>query len=148
LILKNGGDFKLYNTDNSGSAALYVDTNGEVITSGNFTAVGSVKATAFYYSSDRTLKENIRPLTGSLGKVLNLSGVAFNFKDDAAKKTTIGLIAQDVERILPEIVERSEISGLESVDYAKIVPVLIEAVKEQQKEIEGLKQQIELLKEK
>jgi len=87
-------------------------------------------------------------LNDSLGKILNLNGVEFNFKNDATKKETIGLIAQDVEKILPEIVAKSETTGLESVDYAKIVPVLIEAVKEQQKEIQSLKSQIQLLQGK
>jgi hypothetical protein len=146
FIIQNGGDLKIYTPGNIGSSSLYVDNNGEIITPGDFVA-GNVRASAFYYLSDISLKENIQPLTDSLDKILNLSGVEFNFKDDAAKKKTIGLIAQDVEKILPEIVVKSETTGLESVDYAKLVPVLIEALKEQQKEIDNLKSQMESLKE-
>ncbi len=103
---------------------------------------GDIGADAFYYRSDESVKENIQPISHALEKIIALRGVKFNFKFDKTKTETIGLIAQEVEKVLPEIVSESEESGLKFVDYAKVGPVLIEAVKEQQKQIEILKTQL------
>jgi len=105
---------------------------------------GGVRATAFYYTSDLALKTNIKPLENSLAKILQLQGVSFNWKDSG--EPSIGLIAQEVEKIFPELVSGNE--GSKTVDYGKLVPVLIEAIKEQQNEIEKLKLEIEALKSK
>ena len=69
--------------------------------------------------------------------------MSFNWKDSG--RTSIGLIAQDVEKIFPEIVSTDE-AGIKSVDYAKLIAPLIEAIKEQQSQIEELKLEIEELK--
>ena len=105
---------------------------------------GNVRATGFYYTSDLALKTNIKPLENSLAKILQLQGVSFNWKDSG--ELSIGLIAQEVEKIFPELVSGNE--GSKTVDYGKLVPVLIEAIKEQQNEIEKLKLEIEALKSK
>jgi len=105
---------------------------------------GDVRATGFYYTSDLALKTNIKPLENSLAKILQLQGVSFNWKDSG--EPSIGLIAQEVEKIFPELVSGNE--GSKTVDYGKLVPVLIEAIKEQQNEIEKLKLEIEALKSK
>ncbi len=103
-----------------------------------------VSAPAFYYTSDRRLKKNIRPIDGSLEKIGQLDGVYFDWiKDDSP---SMGLIAQDVEKTFPEAVITNPQSGLESVDYAKIVAPLVEAVKNQQQQIEELKSEIKTLK--
>ncbi len=96
---------------------------------------GSVAATAFYYTSDVGLKKNIEPLSDSLEKILSLQGASFNWKD--SDEPSIGLIAQEVEKIFPEAVSGSE--GEKTIDYAKLIAPMIEAIKEQQKEIEALK---------
>jgi len=103
---------------------------------------GTVGATAYYYVSDTALKENIVALENSLEKILQLQGVSFNWRD--SKEKSIGLIAQEVERIFPEAVYGE--TGQKSVDYGKLIAPLIEAIKEQQKEIEKLKAEVELLK--
>lgn len=106
---------------------------------------GNVYAPAFYYSSDRSLKENIRPLTGALDKVLKLAGVSFTWKKDAENpEEQIGFIAQDLEEVVPELVLDVE-EGLKSVDYARLTPLLVEAIKEQQKQIEELRGKVEQL---
>ncbi len=110
-------------------------------------------------SSDRSLKKNIMPLSGSLQKILDLQGVTFEWKSEtelgksdpgniANRKPTelklfgfpegkqIGVIAQDVEKVLPELVQ-TDAEGLKSVDYIKMIPLLIEAIKEQQSLIES-----------
>ncbi|MBU3964744.1 tail fiber domain-containing protein [Patescibacteria group bacterium] len=101
-----------------------------------------LRAPAFYYSSDVTLKDNIKPLENSLERILQLQGVSFNWK--SGREYSIGLIAQDVEKIFPELV--SEVDGLKSIEYGKLVAPLIESIKEQQKEIEELRLEIEKLK--
>ena len=83
-----------------------------------------------------------RPLKDSLNKILKLQGVSFNWRDTG--EPSIGLIAQDVEKVFPEVVFGKE--GEKTIDYAKLIAPLIEALKEQQKEIEELKAEIEQLK--
>ncbi len=112
-------------------------------TIGTLLTSSSVTSGSFIYSSDRALKTNIQPLTNSLDKVLQLNGVSFNWKSTGEK--SIGLIAQDVEKILPELVSGTE--GSKGIVYGNIVALLIEAVKEQQKQIDELKSQIQELKE-
>jgi stage III sporulation protein SpoIIIAA len=93
--------------------------------------------------SDERLKEDIQPITGGLEKVMQLQGVTYKRKDVSDPKTQIGVIAQQVEPILPEVVLTAEDEmGTKSVDYAKMTAVLIEAVKELKQEITQLKQQI------
>jgi len=105
---------------------------------------GEIRADAYWYSSDVILKKEINVLENSLEKVLNLQGVSFRWKNN--EELSIGLIAQDVEKIFPRAVSTSQQSGLKSIDYAKLVAPLIEAIKEQQKEIEELRLEIEKLK--
>lgn len=84
--------------------------------------------------SDQRLKENIEPLQGSVEKLLTLHGVSYAFKID--QKKDIGLLAQNVEAVYPELVQETD--GYKRVDYEKLVAPLIEAVRE-------LNQRIELL---
>ncbi|MGB9680638.1 MAG: tail fiber domain-containing protein, partial [Minisyncoccia bacterium] len=103
---------------------------------------GDVGATAFYYTSDINLKENIQPLNKDevLNKVLSLTGIRFNFKGD--EKTQIGLIAQEVEKVFPEIINTDKNTGIKSIDYGHLTAVLIEAIKAQQNQIEDLNKKV------
>ena len=93
--------------------------------------------------SDERLKEDIQPITGGLEKVMQLQGVSYKRNDVENAKTQIGVIAQQVEPILPEVVLTADDEmGTKSVDYAKMTAVLIEAVKELKQEVTQLKQQI------
>ena len=91
---------------------------------------GSIQAAAFYYSSDRSLKANIEPLSeqGSmLDKIDELKGVSFIWKKTGEK--SIGFIAQELQKIFPELVDtRNE--GHWTVQYSALIPVVVEAVKE------------------
>lgn len=124
-------------------------------TSGELRATNSITS---YYSDER-LKENIKPIENSLAKILSLRGVTYSSNSLAEsfgfkKENMIGVIAQDVEKVLPEIVkpapfdimqlqEGIEISrsgeNYKTVQYEKLIPVLIEAIKELNAEIEKLK---------
>jgi hypothetical protein len=96
--------------------------------------------------SDVTLKKDIEPLSSSLGKVMRLQGVSYDWKVDEypdkgfTGDRQIGFIAQDVEKVFPELV-RTDSKGYKSIYYAQMVAVLAEAIKEQQKEISELKKQ-------
>ena len=96
------------------------------------------------YISDIRLKENITLLRGAIEKVSCLKGIYFNFKGESSDNREIGVIAQDVEKVLPELVSTNE-QGYKSVDYTKLTPVLIEAVKELKAENELLKQRLDAL---
>ena len=102
---------------------------------GTFTAVGNV--TAF---SDARVKTNIKTIDNALSKVLALRGVTYNRTDLEDKSEQIGVIAQEVKEILPQVVQEND--GHYSVAYGNIVGVLIEAIKEQQAQIEELKSRL------
>ena len=126
---------------------LMNDADGQLKLEGNFVASGSISAGSFLYtSSDKNLKTDIKPLQDSLQKVLELQGVSFNWKSTG--QPSIGLIAQDVEKVFPEIVATDSKTGLKSVAYENLIAPLIESVKEQQKEINNLQEQINELKNK
>ena len=92
-------------------------------------------------TSDFTLKENIKPIENPLKKVLDLQGVNFQYKKENDRKKYIGLIAQEVMKIVPEVVfEHDDVFG---INYKLLVPLLVEAVKERQKEIENLKERLD-----
>ena len=98
---------------------------------------GNVLAGAFSQSSSRRWKENISTLERAVDKVMQLRGVSYNWKRDG--RFDIGLVAEEVGAIVPEVVEYED-NGIDarSVDYARLVPLLIEAIKEHQLQIEDL----------
>jgi hypothetical protein len=103
--------------------------------------------------SDRRFKTSIAPLSSSLEKVSSLQGVSYQWdcakwpKKNFSEGKQIGLIAQDVEKVVPEVVTTDK-EGYKSLAYDRLVAVLIEAVKEQQKEIVALRQDLETVKAK
>ena len=102
----------------------------------------------FVQGSDSRLKDNIIPITNSLDKVKSLRGVEFDWNSGVNEGThDVGLIAQEVEAVLPEAVTTQE-DGYKNLAYTKVIPLLVEAMKEQQAMIDALKAEIELLKNK
>lgn len=101
-----------------------------------------------YHSSDVRLKYDISKLTNCLDNLMKIKGVRFNWKKNVIGRTQdIGLIAQDVKKIAPEIVkERSD--GFLAIKYEKMVPILVGAIQDQQEIINELKSEIEALKSK
>jgi hypothetical protein len=109
---------------------------------GAITATGDITA---FFVSDRNLKQNIVNIENSLDKVSKLNGVYYNWTKEALEKhkhlvdeKEVGVIAQDVEAVLPELVATRE-DGTKAVRYERLCAVLIESVKELKKEIEELK---------
>lgn len=115
---------------------------------------GSVAGVGAYQNtSDKRFKKDIKPIDGALKKVLELQGVTFNW-DKTVKaemnfddKNHIGFLAQDLEEVLPQVVFTAEDEmKTKSVAYGDVVPVLVEAIKEQQQQIEDLRAELESLK--
>jgi hypothetical protein len=109
------------------------------MTNGTFTASGDV--VAFGSPSDERLKENIKPIESALDKAMKLQGVTFDWKKSdsiLSIKKDIGFIAQDVQKVAPELVRENE-DGYLSMRHQGITPILLEAIKELKAEIEELK---------
>tara|TARA_R100000234_G_scaffold85410_1_gene54407 strand:+ start:170 stop:1384 length:1215 start_codon:yes stop_codon:yes gene_type:complete len=98
------------------------------------TVTTSVTSASFFYSSDAALKEDIQTIEKPLEKVQALRGVSYKWKDTGRKD--IGLVADEVEKVLPELVVEDK---HKTMDYGHMIGLLVEAIKEQQKEIEELK---------
>ena len=119
--------YKFY-TDDTSSSSMTLDESGNMTIAGTLTQ-----------GSDVRLKENIKPIESALDKVKQMQGVEFNKINSSTKE--IGVVAQEIEKIIPELVLEDK-EGIKSVAYSNITAVLIEAIKEQQKQIEELKQQL------
>ena len=117
------------------------DILGDLLVRGNAKVVGVVTAENFDSLSDLRYKENIRPIENALDKVADLNGIHFDYKNSGNK--SMGLIAQDVQKVFPECV-----SGKDpiSVNYNGIIGALVEAVKELKDQNEQLRKDIEDLK--
>ena len=123
----------------NGSGVLSFDAS-----SGSLRATGDVVA---FSSSDSKYKDNLTPISDALNKTMSLTGYEFdwNNKQTVHSGHDVGVVAQEVERVLPEIVETRE-DDSKAVKYDKMIPLLIESIKEQQSQIDVLKQEIEQLK--
>ena len=141
-------------TAGDGDEAMRIAANGNIGINTTSTSTyrlnvsGSIGASGYYISSDRRLKTNIKNLGYGLKDVLSLQPVSYNWKDTSQKGTQLGLIAQDVKKVIPEIVAGDENTETLKMNYTSLVPVLINAIKEQQKQIDDLKKDIEVLKSK
>ena len=93
-------------------------------------------------SSDKRLKDNIKPIPNAAEKINKIGGYEFDWNDNQElyEGHDVGVIAQEIEAVLPEVVETRE-DGYKAVDYKKIVPLLIEGIKDLQKQINELKKQ-------
>jgi hypothetical protein len=95
-------------------------------------------ATSWTANSDITLKNINSYITDAVNKLMNLSVINYHLKDDTTKKEQIGLIAQEVKEVFPEIIEISE-SGILGLRYTELIPVLVKAIQELKTEINILK---------
>ena len=142
-----GSDKDFFISGNDGGSAITgvrVDFSdaGAIICNGNITAFGN--------TSDIKLKENIEVISDALDKVKQLKGITFNYKKDGKRST--GLIAQDLEKVLPEAIYETidaDINGDPedkhlAIRYGNTVGLLVEAIKEQQKQIETLNDYVKL----
>lgn len=108
-------------------------------------ASGYLRAASWTYGSDRRLKENIAPLQYGLKETLQLKPSKFDYI--TGSKNQFGFIAQDVQTVLPELVSTTE-NGMLGLKTDGMIPVLVNAIQEQQREIEALKERMEILENK
>jgi len=154
LILQNGGDFRIYNGGNAGSVNLYCDTNALLNITGGISCTGDVTA----LTSDMRLKTDIKPLQNALDKICGLSAFTYKFNNIATEfglpsEDQVGVSAQEIQEVLPEAVKSAPFdtaydedgnpyskSGENylTVQYEKLVPLLIEAIKELSDRLEKL----------
>jgi hypothetical protein len=170
-----GYNYGVFGTAYNGYVTIGVYGLGSNASAGNYAGYfdGTVYAPSYISASDLKLKENVAPVDNALDKVLKLSGKTYNYRTAEYKNMGLpegkrfGLVAQDVEQIMPELVrtvnapppmdppkkdEKGNIidqkmgskpgETFKSVNYIELIPVLVEAIKEQQKEIEELKAQL------
>ena len=127
---------RIHSGNRTGGAVIALTNGGNIIANGNVTAYGS--------ASDIRLKENIVPISNALSKVNSLTGYSFNYKGKHDR--LIGVIAQETEKVLPEVVydyenqETGEIN--KAVRYENMVALLIEAVKELKAELDSVKSRL------
>lgn len=136
-------------TDGGGTAELKISTSGDVSAKGDVIA---------YAGSDIRMKDNIIDISNPLNKIKQIRGVEFDWNEKGPSWTRdrqfgnpsgslhdVGVIAQEIQKVLPEAVVKRENSKMLAVDYKKIVPLLIEGIKEQQTMIDDLQDQINKL---
>ena len=154
MLNANAADGASWATVN-GHWAFYINsTNNNANFGGSITAIGNITA----YSDER-IKNNIETIDGALEKVCKMRGIYYNRNDLGEKENAVrrtGVIAQEIEKVLPEVVRENEEKDVDdsgntleggrkrlTVDYGNIVGVLIEAIKEQQVQIDELKKTLE-----
>lgn len=136
LILNCAGNGHISFTDNG--------TEGMRLLNGTLSCTADVVA---FSSSDERLKDNLKPIENSLEKVAQLKGYEFDWNDNQEiyEGHDVGIIAQEVEKVVPEIVETRKETGYKAVKYEKLVPLLINAINEQQETINKLINRIDTL---
>ena len=125
------------------SSPMEIDSSGNISASADIVAEGDVVA---YYTSDIRLKDNLQIIEGSLDKIGEINGYEFDWNEKSPgwaqeRGHDVGVIAQEVQKVLPEVVQERT-NGYLGVDYKRIIPLLIESVKELKQEIEDLKKKV------
>ena len=141
----------------SGSQSTLIGFKNSTITSGSFdyiNATGLMTASGLetsgdviaFGSSDRELKDDIKPIENPLEKMEKIGGYTFTWNDKQStyKGKDVGVVAQEIQSVLPEIVA-GRANGYLGVKYEKIVPLLIESIKELKQEIDEIKEKCDCL---
>jgi hypothetical protein len=139
-------DSVIIHQDSNTANESYLRCTGsnELTVGGTFKAIGDVIA---YSSSDLRFKNNLVRISNPLNKISAISGYEFDWNDkqEVYSGHDVGVVAQEIEQIFPELVSTRQ-DGYKAVKYDKLAPLLIEAIKEQQTQIESQKTEIEELK--
>jgi hypothetical protein len=130
------GLFKITNTTASTSTIT-----GALTVSGGVGVAGRITCTQLVETSTIAFKENVNPITNALDNILKLTGVTYDRKDHTAINEP-GLIAEDVYKIIPNLVTTDENGKPYGVQYTKLVAYLVEAIKDQQQQIDELKKKV------
>jgi hypothetical protein len=121
----------------TGGTASTTTTTGALVVTGGVGVSGQLTAATIVETSSIALKENINPINNALDLVLRLVGVTYDRTDNNEHEA--GLIAEDVDKILPDLVSKDELGNPVGIKYTKLTAYLIEAVKSLKFEIDGLK---------
>ncbi len=125
------------NLNVNGNTTLGNETTDTTTVNGNLYVTQDIFA--FYTPSDKNWKDNVVPISDALDKIISISGNTFDWNEKAPQSgKDVGVIAQEIQEVLPEAVSERE-DGHLSVSYQKLVPLLIEAIKELKQEIDDLK---------
>ena len=124
--------FQFTNSANTTANVLTLSQAGDLVADGNITAF-----------SDARLKENVVTIDSALNKVSQMRGIYYNRIGDETKTRNVGVIAQEIEKVLPEVVHTRE-DDIKSVAYGNIVGILIEAIKELSEEVKTLRSKIDV----
>ena len=143
LHLNRQNEYTFLQAKHSGSVRLQIQHDGDVVSKGNLTAFG----TSFLTVSDEREKKDIYQISESLDKVLELRPTKFTWKE--TNKQDVGFIAQEVEKVIPEVIETSR--GFINTDndkerktiaYPKLVPYLVDTIQVLTKRIEELEKKV------
>jgi hypothetical protein len=139
----DNGNYKVQiNGDLYATSARFIN----VANSGYVSTLGiQSNGTLTITSSDLRLKKNIETISHPLEKVMALRGVTYNWKDSAMSKRMMGMVAQEVLSVVPELVFENKTTGYYGINYGETSGLLIEAIKEQQKMIQELKKDLSAL---
>lgn len=152
----NGGNFAISN--NAGNGVCFIQGNSaqggtlslldsaQTVTISCAGDTGNVRCVSLTQTSSRKVKKNIKDMTSEEArKLLELEPVSFDYKEEVQGTDRRGFIAEDVAKVLPNVVTPETENAPASLDYIQLVPYLVKMVQEQQKDIEELKKKIEKL---
>jgi hypothetical protein len=109
---------------------------------------GTIYSNNSLNTSDARLKTNIRELNYGLSAIMHMRSVKYNWREGDDRETKIGFLAQDLRKIVPEVVVGNEAKENLAVNYIELIPILVNAIKEQQQQIEELNKRIKDLENK
>jgi hypothetical protein len=153
----NSKDILFFTTTSSTyTERMRITSAGHLIPSANntYNLGSSTNRWATIYSqsvlntSDARLKTNIRDLNYGLSSILNLHPVQYNWKEGIDKDNKIGFLAQELRTVIPDVVVGDERKENLAVNYIELIPVLVNAIKEQQKQIDDLTKKVKMLERK
>lgn len=145
----SGGNLTLRSTSNATKGYVYIDettvststTTGALRVGGGVGIAGTLYVTSLVETSSITIKENLNPITEALEKIMQLVGYTYDRTDTNAKNEA-GLIAEQVEKVIPQVVNKDENGNANGIQYGKLSAYLIEAIKTLNAEITELKSKI------
>ena len=166
-LVVNGGDVRSYDEDmvisavnkskitlKNDSTDPLVEIGGDLIAKAQNDANGKISAEndVIAFASDKRLKENIIEISNPLDKIKQVRGIYYDWKENVKekgfhpnrKKNEIGMIAQEVEKIIPQAIEPAPFNNdYKTIKYDRIIPLLVECIKDQQKQIDELKNKLD-----